>query len=491
LTLLIYNSLTKKKEPFTPLHPPKVGMYVCGVTVYDYCHLGHARALVNFDVMYRYLQQSGYQVTYVRNYTDVDDKIIARAHKENISWKEVADKYIQAFDKDMESLGNKKPSVEPRATDNINEILKVIRSLVEKKFAYCVGSDVFYAVRKKKDYGKLSGKKIEELAVGVRVEIHEGKKDPLDFALWKASKEGEPAWDSPWGPGRPGWHIECSAMSMKNLGPSFDIHGGGRDLIFPHHENEIAQSEAYSGKPFAHCWIHNGFVNINTEKMSKSLGNFLTIREMLNRYHPEVIRLFILSAHYRSPLDYTNKNFQMADQTLSRWYTTMSRIHEGLSKKQNSQQKNEQTLQNKINNLGDDFKKAMDDDFNTAKVVGILFDLIRDWNKMLDRQKGLSSSVYRVFIKTIGEIHQVLGIFGLKPADYFSAKKTALLKKSSMTPGEIEEKIRDRKKARESQCLVILFCCDGSYCPSSNSLPSSCKTKPLFCCGLNVHLIFF
>ncbi|MBI2340388.1 MAG: cysteine--tRNA ligase [Deltaproteobacteria bacterium] len=452
MVLSIYNTLTRRKELFQPLNSPKVGMYVCGVTVYDYCHLGHARALVNFDVIYRYLKRRGFDVTYVRNYTDVDDKIIKRAQDEGIAWNEVSEKYIRAFDEDMEALGLEPPTFQPRATENIDEILKIVKVLVEKGFAYKAGSDIFYSVRKKADYGKLSGKKIDELESGARVEIHEAKNDPLDFSLWKASKPGEPLWESPWGPGRPGWHIECSAMSMKHLGITFDIHGGGRDLAFPHHENEIAQSEAYSGRPFARTWIHNGFVNINAEKMSKSLRNFLTVREILKSYHPEVIRLFILSSHYRSPIDYTEKNMQDARQSLNRWYSTMARIREQCGGKEKGRKSaDEAALGNKISALNADFGAAMDDDFNTARVCGLLFDLLHEWNKTLDEEKGVSLSVGRLFMKTVEEIGAVLGIFGSDPGLYLTVKQERVQNSAGLSTEEIEKKIAERNRARTAK----------------------------------------
>jgi len=292
MSLRVYNTLSGKKEEFIPIDPPKVGIYACGVTVYDYCHIGHARSAIAFDVIRRYLEFSGYEVTYVRNYTDVDDKIINKSLEEKKDWREIAETYISAHDEDMEALGILQPHSEPRATDYIQHIIAVVSKLEEKGFAYNVEGDVYYEVSKLKQYGKLSGRKPDELRAGARIEVDGRKKDPLDFALWKKSKTGEPVWDSPWGGGRPGWHIECSAMAMAILGETFDIHGGGKDLIFPHHENEIAQSEAANEKPFARYWLHNGFVNIDNEKMSKSLGNFFTIREVLGKYPSEVIPSF-------------------------------------------------------------------------------------------------------------------------------------------------------------------------------------------------------
>ncbi|KAF0121035.1 MAG: cysteinyl-tRNA synthetase, partial [bacterium] len=294
MTLRVYNTLTKSKEDFEPLQKGKVGMYACGVTVYDLCHIGHARSTIVFDIIFRYLRHKGYEVTYVRNFTDVDDKIINRAGSEKVSYQEISERYIEEFNKDMQLLGIAPPTIEPKATDHIPDMIKTIEKLIENGYAYRIEDDVFFSVSKFQGYGRLSGRTIEEMHAGARVEIDERKENPMDFALWKASKPGEPSWDSPWGKGRPGWHIECSSMSQKYLGETFDIHGGGKDLIFPHHENEIAQSEGATGKPFVKYWVHNGFVNIDKEKMSKSLGNFFTIKEILERYHPEVIRLFLL-----------------------------------------------------------------------------------------------------------------------------------------------------------------------------------------------------
>jgi len=310
--LKIYNTLTGKKEVFEPLVSGHVGIYVCGVTVYDVCHIGHARSSLVFDVVRRYLEYKGFNVLFVKNFTDIDDKIIARAQKDGVEWKDVAEKYIEEYYIDMELLGVRKADIEPKATNHIEEMQKIIAALMEKGYAYAIDGDVYYRVKNFTEYGKLSKRDIEEMLAGARVEIDERKEDSLDFALWKSSKAGEPSWSSPWGGGRPGWHIECSAMSMKYLGYTFDIHGGGKDLIFPHHENEIAQSEASTGKTFARYWIHNGFVNVNQEKMSKSLGNFFTIREVFEKYPysskvtAEVLRYFLISNHYRSPVDFSD-----------------------------------------------------------------------------------------------------------------------------------------------------------------------------------------
>ncbi len=323
MTINIYNTMKRKKEPFIPQKEKEVTMYACGVTVYDLSHIGHARAMVVFDVIYRYLRASGYDVTFVRNYTDIDDKIINRANEESVPFNVISERYIKEFDIDMKALGIKVPEHTPRATEHINEMIEMIETLIKKGHAYVVDGDVYFDVSSFKEYGKLSGKDTDSLLSGARVNIDERKKSPVDFALWKNSKEGEPSWDCPWGKGRPGWHIECSVMSKKYLGDTFDIHGGGMDLIFPHHENEIAQAECASGKEFAKYWIHNGFVNIDKEKMSKSLKNFLTIRDVLKDYHKEVIRLFLLSNHYRSPVDFSHQNLIEAKTGLDRFYSVL------------------------------------------------------------------------------------------------------------------------------------------------------------------------
>jgi cysteinyl-tRNA synthetase len=327
--LQIYNSLTRRKEDFVPIEPGKVSMYVCGMTVYDLCHLGHARVMVVFDVVSRYFRESGYEVNYVRNITDIDDKIIARANEKGEPFGDLTERFIAAMHEDSDALGILPPSDEPRATAHMDEILVMIQALVEKNHAYVADNgDVYYAVASFDGYGKLSGKDPEDLRAGARVEVDEAKRDPLDFVLWKSAKPGEPAWDSPWGPGRPGWHIECSAMSTCCLGNHFDIHGGGADLQFPHHENEIAQSEGATGEPFANLWMHNGFVRVNEEKMSKSLGNFFTVREILTRYRPEEVRYFILTSQYRSPLNYDDEHLDNARGALTRFYTALRGLPE-------------------------------------------------------------------------------------------------------------------------------------------------------------------
>ena len=426
----IYNTLTQKKEPFVPLKEGKVGMYVCGVTVYDLCHIGHARAFVVFDVLYRYLVYKGFQVTYVRNFTDVDDKIIARSDREGVSCEEIVERYIEEFRKDMVRLGVKTPQVEPRVTEHIPEILQMIEGLIAKGYAYQVDGDVFYAVGQFPSYGELSGKNVQELQVGARVEVNKQKSNPLDFALWKASKPGEPAWDSPWGKGRPGWHIECSAMSMKYLGETFDIHGGGQDLIFPHHENEIAQSKAYTGQTFARYWVHNGFININQEKMSKSVGNFFTIVEALAHYHPEVVRLFLLSRHYRSPIDFSPSYIEQSRKNLHDLYGLLHRIEEFLNGKggvksttlTEYQAGAEKEFYQEIKGWREKFERALDNDLNTAQALGYLFQFGKQIHRFLDDSEGSGSKAAQGLIETarkeILETSQVLGLFGMTPEDY-------------------------------------------------------------------------
>lgn len=395
--LQIHNSLTRRKEPFQPIEPGKVRMYVCGMTVYDYCHLGHARVMVVFDVVYRYLRALGYEVTYIRNITDIDDKIIRRAAEAGESMSALTERFIRAMHEDSQALGILPPSDEPRATAHMDEILAMIATLIEKGLAYVAeNGDVYYAVSRFPGYGKLSGKDPRDLRAGARVEVGESKRDPLDFALWKAAKPDEPAWDSPWGAGRPGWHIECSAMSTCALGNHFDIHGGGADLQFPHHENEIAQSEGATGEPFVNLWMHNGFVRVNDEKMSKSLGNFFTVREILRRFRPEEVRYFILTSHYRSPLNYDDAHLDKARAALTRLYTALR----GLPMAEP---------------FGADafvarFHAAMDDDFNTPEALAVLFDLVREVNRLRGEDLALAAA-------PAAELRRLGGILGILQED--------------------------------------------------------------------------
>jgi len=368
--LKIHNSLTRAKEPFVPLDPPRVRMYVCGMTVYDYCHLGHARVMIVFDLVQRWLRASGYRLTYARNITDVDDKIIRRAAENGETVGALTERFIHYMDEDAAALGVQKPDLEPRATQHVGEMVEMIRKLEQRGFAYQSASgDVNFSVRKFPAYGRLSGKSLEDLRAGERVEIDASKQDPLDFVLWKHAKDGEPFWKSPWGNGRPGWHIECSAMSTELLGAHFDIHGGGQDLQFPHHENEIAQSEGAREGRFVNYWMHNGFVRVDHEKMSKSLGNFFTIRELLERYDAEVVRFFVVRAHYRSPLNYSDQHLDDARQGLTRIYTALKGTPLGL------------VAPDWDEAHGRRFRDAMDDDFNTPEAVAVLFDLANALNR--------------------------------------------------------------------------------------------------------------
>jgi len=459
MPLRIYNTLSSAKEEFIPLQPGKVSMYVCGVTVYDNCHIGHARANVAFDVVYRYLCHSGYEVTYVRNYTDIDDKIINRARQEGVEFNVVSERYIQAFDEDMARLRLAIPTHQPKATEYVDEIIALADRLVSQGSAYAVDGDVYFSVEKFAPYLKLSGRNLEEMQAGARVDVDERKRHPMDFALWKGAKPGEPFWTSPWGNGRPGWHIECSAMSMKLLGDTFDIHGGGKDLVFPHHENEIAQSEAASGKPFVHYWMHNGFVNINSEKMSKSLGNFFTIREILENYDSEVLRFFLLSAHYRSPIDFSDQNLADAEAGLARIYSALAAMDEvagdhaaaaayspeGLSEAALE-------LQEKLAKLHDRFCEAMDDDFNTALAIANIFDLVRTLNRVLADKLAANAALLTLFSRVRVEIARIAGVLGVidsVPADYLARLKARKSSDQNIDVAEIERMVAERTAARK------------------------------------------
>jgi len=446
----IYNSLTRKKEEFVPIEPGRVRMYVCGMTVYDLCHLGHARVMVVFDLVYRYLRELGYEVDYVRNITDIDDKIINRANERGEPIGDLTERYIAEMHRDAADLGALPPTHEPRATAHMDEILDMIQTLVGKSHAYVAGNgDVYYAVASFEGYGRLSGKNPEELRAGVRVEVGEAKRDPLDFALWKASKPGEPAWDSPWGAGRPGWHIECSAMSTACLGNHFDIHGGGADLQFPHHENEIAQSEGASGEPFVNLWMHNGFVRVNEEKMSKSLGNFFTVREILSRYRSEEVRYFILTSHYRSPLNYDDEHLDNARGALTRLYTALRGLPE--AKPAGGE------------DFGERFHAAMHDDFNTPEALAVLFDLAREINRLHARDEQ-SAAALGAKLKNLGG---VLGILQDDPETFLKGRNVLAAESGryeltghdvEMTAGlseaRINQLIAQRTAARKSKSWV-------------------------------------
>ena len=425
--LKIYNSLAKCKQDFVPLTTNEVKLYVCGMTVYDYCHLGHARVMVVFDMVVRWFRDSGYEVTYVRNITDIDDKIIKRAQDNHEPIEVLTDRFIRSMDEDASALGVLPPSFEPRATQYIENMISMIQILIEKDFAYSApNGDVYYAVDKFSDYGKLSGKVSADLYAGERIAVDLHKKNPLDFVLWKAAKSNEPYWNAPWGKGRPGWHIECSAMCENYLGEHFDIHGGGQDLQFPHHENEIAQSEAAHDTTFVNYWMHNGFVRVDNEKMSKSLDNFFTVRDVLTSYQPEVVRFFILRAHYRSPLNYSDRHLEDAKHALDRLYTALK------GKTSNNRDKLD------WNNVhAKRFKEAMDDDFNTPEAIAVLFDLANVTNKS-DMKQGAA------LLRTLGGI---LGLLQQDPQQYFHGE--TIIGESAYTPEDIDRLINDRIIARE------------------------------------------
>jgi cysteinyl-tRNA synthetase len=449
--LSIYNQLTGKKEPFHSLQPKTVRMYVCGVTVYDYCHIGHARSALVFDVIRRYLEFSGYQVEFVKNFTDVDDKIIKRANEQGVSCDTITAKYIQAYYEDMGRLGIRSASIEPKATEHMTDIIRLTETLVQKRLAYQVDGDVYFEVAKYSGYGRLSKRRLDDMQAGARVDVDERKRHPMDFALWKSSKPGEPSWDSPWGSGRPGWHIECSAMSMKHLGETFDIHGGGMDLIFPHHENEIAQSSGATGKEFARYWIHNGFVQINQEKMSKSLGNFFTIREIFEKSEwpeaetGEMLRYFLLGTHYRSPLDFSDKSLGEAKNALNGFYDLFKRLEE-LSQNIVADAK----LNPAIEQCGVEFRAAMDDDLNTPVALAALQKLRNDVNKLVDQ--GLSTEARKIAREAFRSLGINLGLFQLENWQF---KRNIVL---TAEPGsyqisdkEIDLKVAERNEARKQK----------------------------------------
>jgi cysteinyl-tRNA synthetase len=422
-------------------------MYVCGPTVYDSCHIGHARSVVVFDVIARYLKATGYDVLYVRNFTDVDDKIIDKANQLGIDPTIVAERFIKEFYEDMDALNVERATIEPKATDHITQIIQFIDKLIKAGFAYRVEGDVYFSVERFEDYGKLSGRKLDEMEAGARIDINERKSNPFDFVLWKSAKPGEPHWESPWGMGRPGWHIECSAMSNEYLGESFDIHGGGKDLCFPHHENEIAQSESLSGKPFVKYWIHNGFVNINQEKMSKSLGNFLMIKDILKTYHPEVVRLFLLSNHYRSPVDFTEKAMDESRKRLDKIYAFIARVEEEIGPV------SDQNVE--PGDCWQQFCEAMDDDFNSALGIGIIFDTVRTINRLLDQHANNDSNQIKKTVQCaladIRKTGNILGILLEKPAVYFDKQQTQVLEQKSVDSTMIAKMVEERNAARRAK----------------------------------------
>lgn len=444
MTLKLYNTATRTKEDFIPLEEGKVGIYVCGVTVYDLCHIGHARSTIVFDVLVRYLRAKGCDVTYVRNFTDVDDKIIERARLAGKETGALAQEFIDAFYEDMGKLGVLKADVEPRATEHIDGMIDMISTLLDRGYAYAEGTDVYFSVESYTGYGQLSGRKLEDMKAGCRIAVDEHKRHPMDFVLWKAAKAGEPQWESPWGPGRPGWHLECSVMSNRYLGPTFDIHGGGRDLLFPHHENERAQSVCANGGGFARYWVHNGFVTVESEKMSKSLGNFLTIRDALKEYHPEVLRLFLLSKHYRGPLDFSRSDVLGLQGGLVRIYRTLQRLEEltGLPSARPDAPSSPGPFM-------EHFIEMMDDDLNTGGALGLIFEKVREMNRVMDASDGTTDDNIRLALEgdrmQILDAGRILGLFQERPADFFARLTDA---SPRIDPQEIEALIEKRAMAR-------------------------------------------
>ncbi len=461
--LKLFNTLTGQKEEFAPLVPQRVRMYVCGVTVYDYCHLGHARSALVFDVLRRYLEYGGFTVDFVKNFTDVDDKIIARAQEQGLSCEAVTTKFIAAYDEDMGRLGVRRPSVEPKATEHMGEIVRLVETLVARGLAYRADADVYFDVGRYPTYGRLSKRKLDEMQAGARVDVDERKRNPMDFALWKGAKPGEPSWPSPWGAGRPGWHIECSAMSMHHLGDTFDIHGGGMDLIFPHHENEIAQSCGATGKEFARYWVHNGFVQINKEKMSKSLGNFFTIREIFESAQAhdgwttdvtgEVLRYFLMATHYRGPLDFSDTSLREAKNALNGFYDLFERLKESAG----AQAAGDASVSAVVERAGHGFERAMDDDLNTPVAIAELQRLRGELNKLLEQ--GLSTAARRQAREAFRRLGVVLGLFQ-SDVWQFGAKKAApdgsaaggvdmhSAAGGTVTDAQIEQWLVERREAR-------------------------------------------
>lgn len=448
MSISLYNTMTNKKEEFKPINEGKVGMYVCGVTVYDYTHIGHGRSSVAFDVIRRYFEYCGYDVTFVKNFTDVDDKIINRANENKELWSELALRFIKEHDEDMDSLYIKRPTYTPMATKYIEKMINYCERLIEKGNAYAVDGDVYFRVNSFKEYGKLSGRNLDDMMAGARVDVNDKKENPLDFALWKGAKEGEPFWESPWGKGRPGWHIECSVMSEAILGSSIDIHGGGQDLIFPHHENEIAQSEAISCTTFANYWIHNGFVNINKEKMSKSLNNFFTIRDILKICHSEALRLLFLMTHYRQPLEYSEDKLKEATSALQRIYTFLDEVeHVQGSKKGKNMEKE---ICDMKEHFIKEFESAMSDDFNTPKAVAAIFEIVRIGNTVIaskpdnetaERLKDVTAYIFNI-------VSKVLGIMNHSAKDWYISNLKVPL-------DEVESLIAKRAEARKNKDFAL------------------------------------
>lgn len=432
----IFNTMTRRKDDFIPLSEGKVGIYVCGSTVYDFIHIGNARPMVVFDTLRRYFEYLGYEVTYIQNFTDIDDKMIKRANESGITVKQLGDRFIKEFYTDANGLGIMPASVNPRATEHIQEIINIISTLEEKGFAYNVDGDVYFDTQKFSSYGRLCGQNLDDLNMGARIDVNNVKKNPMDFALWKSKKEGEPYWESPWGEGRPGWHIECSAMSMKYLGPTFDIHAGGLDLIFPHHENEIAQSECCTGKQFARYWMHNGYIQINGEKMSKSLGNFITVRQVSEKYDLEVLRMFLLQVQYRNPINYTDDAILATKNAMDRLYNLKFRLEQIISEKKDDASENDPEWQSALDKYRTAFIAKMDDDLNTADALSVIFDLVREINTSIN--DDFSSAKAKAALNMLTELTGVLGLLKRRTND-------------TSIDSEIEELIAQRQAARKNK----------------------------------------
>ena len=431
----IYNTMTRKKEEFVPLHEGKVGIYSCGPTVYNYFHIGNARPFIIFDTLRRHLEHMGYEVTFVQNFTDVDDKMIRRANEEGVTVAELGDRFIEEYFRDADALGVKRATVHPRATKHIGEIIGMIKKLEAKGLAYEVDGDVYYDTHAFPGYGKLSGQNLEDREMGARIEVDEDKKHPMDFALWKKQKPGEPAWKSPWGMGRPGWHIECSAMSCKYLGQTFDIHCGGVDLIFPHHENEIAQSEGANGQPFARYWMHNGHINVDNHKMSKSAGNFFTVRDIVKEFDPEAVRLFMLSAHYRSPINFSRELIEQAQNALARLYTARDNaLFLRESAPDCPMTAEEEAFAARADQAISAFNAAMDDDLNTADALGVIFEYVRDMNASLNEHSSRAAVE-----KGVNALNEMAGVLGL------------LRREADLVPEDVKALVEERQAAKKAR----------------------------------------
>ena len=451
----IFNTMTRSKEEFKPLEEGKVKMYVCGPTVYNYIHVGNARPFIIFDTLRRYLEYRGYEVTYVQNFTDVDDKIIKRGHEENIPPEEVAKKYIEEYFVDADGLGIKRATVHPQVTNNIEEIIEFVKELEDKGYAYAVNGDVYFDTQKFNDYGKLSGIKQDELEAGSRIEVNDQKRHPMDFVLWKAKKEGEPGWMSPWGEGRPGWHIECSVMSRRYLGDTIDIHAGGQDLKFPHHENEIAQSEARSGKTFSNYWMHNEYININNKKMSKSKGNFFTVRDISKLYDLEIVRLFMLSTHYRNPINFSDEILNQSKAGLERLYNAKERLEFIISKlSDNAENAEELKLEEELNSFRQRFIEAMDDDLNTADALSIVFELARFMNSNVNENS--TKEFAKKVLDEFNELTSVLNIVNKKQDDMLDEEIEALIQKRTEAKKNRDFKLADEIRDELLEKGIIL-----------------------------------